>query len=247
MSTSNDEQKWLGELEYSLEQFANKHQFTYSKSQRQIAASFEIGCLLALASFYERQGTLFAKNLKNGEFRYLTTPAGIPDNFSFLEVDIGGAVFAIRQQVRIRSHLDTDIAFTPDIVVIPGDIEISETRDADYGNGRMRFCYVDSEDVVAAHECKSMQPFPELFISFVGVLVVAHGWYDPRNPTRVLEGRGPHLAPTLFVGGSARALHNRMAGAMRKSLPLNVVVGLHRNTWSLKGRRNRLPRDIAVT
>lgn len=44
---------------------------------------------------------------------------------------------------------------------------------------------------------------------------------------------GEHLAPTLFVGGSARALHLKMIKGLKKAYPLNIVVGLHSGTWDL--------------
>jgi hypothetical protein len=44
----------------------------------------------------------------------------------------------------------------------------------------------------------------------------------------------------LFVGGTARALHLKMIAAMEASYRLNIVVGMHSGTWSLKSAKNRL-------
>lgn len=244
MSSASRDADWLASLGQRLEEFAQKHEYTYSKSRRHVSASFEIGCFLALATFYEREGSVSPQNLRDGEYRYLTTPAGVPENFSYLEVTIGTEAFHIRQQLRVRSHLHADIAFSPDIIVLPSTVMITEGKDRDYGQGRMRYCYVEADSVVAAHECKCLQPFPELFVSFIGALVTAHGWFNAADPLARIDRKGPHLAPTMFVGGSARALHNRMTEAMREVLPLNVIVGLHRGTWSLRGARNRLPAGV---
>ena len=51
-----------------------------------------------------------------------------------------------------------------------------------------------------------MNPFPELLVSFIGHLMAAHDWL--RNDTsKIVDDVGIHLAPTLFVGGTARGLH----------------------------------------
>ncbi len=76
-------------------------------------------------------------------------------------------------------------------------------------------------------------------------IVQSAGWTDQR--LEVLCGvipskQGAHLAPTLFVGGFARALHNRMIAALETTYPMNVVVGLHSGTWSLLGRGRTLNR-----
>ena len=116
-------------------------------------------------------------------------------------------VVEIRQQVRIVSHIGEDIAFTPDLVVVPSSVDIHIVKDSDYANGKRRFFYVTSDQIIAAHECKSLTPFPELLISFIGMMVAAHSWFEQDEDTSLIVQDGDHLAPTLFVGGSARALH----------------------------------------
>lgn len=91
--------------------------------------------------------------------------------------------------------------------------------------------------MVAAHECKSMNPFPELMVSFIGMLVTAHKWYPNGKP--VVRPEKGHLAPTLFVGGSARAFYNKMIAAMQSAYNLNIVVGMHAGTWNLREAVNR--------
>src|SRR5687767_10245017 len=78
---------WLRTLEKRIERFARKHGATYSRSEREISASFEIGCFHALTEFYERTFRIKPKNLTAAnEYRYLTTPSGNPHNFSFLRL-----------------------------------------------------------------------------------------------------------------------------------------------------------------
>lgn len=118
------------------------------------------------------------------------------------------------------------------------DSTIDAATNADFAAGKRKLFSVKSDQVVAAHECKSMNPFPELMVSFVGMLVTAHRWYP--NGTEVAPARKGHLAPTLFVGGTARALHLKMIAAMETSYQLNIVVGMHAGTWSLRSAKNRL-------
>ncbi|MFC5460167.1 hypothetical protein [Massilia niabensis] len=220
-----------------MNSFAAEHQLILGKTERELSASFEIGCLHALLNLYKnRKYTVTPENLKENSYRYLTTPSGNPTNFSYVTLKGSDGDFEVRQQVRIASHVDPDIQFTPDIVVIVKGAPISGVISASYANGKRALFSVKSELVVAAHECKSMNPFPELMVSFIGMLVTAHKWHP--NGTGIQADPKGHLAPTLFVGGTARALHLDMIKAMQTAYNLNIVVGMHSGTWSLKAASN---------
>jgi len=231
---------WLAVIEHASTKFAQKYKVLLQWSDRQLSAAFEIGCFHALLEFYERQSySLSAENLQNGSFRYLTTPSGNPKNFSYVKIDGSDGAFEIRQQVRIESHLDSAIAFTPDLVVVKSGADVNESKNEDYAGGKRTFFRVHSKDVIAAHECKSMNPFPELLIAFVGMLTAAHEWHPSGEWVSHTAGAG-HLAPTLFIGGNASALHLKMISAMQKVFRLNIVCGLHLSTWSLSQAPNRI-------
>lgn len=241
MTSTPDE--WVAGIEKAIEVFAKKYSFTYAKKERELSASFEIGCFHALTDFYEKHSNLMLQNLIDGKYRYLTTPNGNPINFSYIEGTAENESFEIRQQVRIRSHLATDIAFTPDMVVIKKDAEIEGIIDTDYAAGKRQFFFVNSADVIAAHECKSTHPFPELLVSFVGMIVAAHSWLlSPMDRTKINE-HGCHLAPSLFIGGTASGIHKRMVQSMEDNMPINIILGLHIGTWDLfrtEKPRNRI-------
>lgn len=230
---------WLGKAAALVQAFSTQHKLVLGVSERALSASFEIGCLHALLRLYEKHKfQIVPSNLVKGSFRYLTTPSGNPLNFSFVEVrEPGGGVYEVRQQVRVQSHVAPDIRFTPDIVVLERGASITGVRAGNYANGNRAFFQVSSDQVVAAHECKSTNPFPELMVSFVGMLVTAHKWHP--TGTGISPSRQGHLAPTLFVGGSASAFHLKMIEAMQTAYMLNIVVGMHSGTWSLRHAKNR--------
>jgi len=231
---------WLASVEQASTTFAAKYKVLLQWSDRQLSAAFEVGCFHALLGFYERQNyALSAENLQDGKFRYLTTPSGNPKNFSYVKVQGSDGAFEIRQQMRIESHLDSAIAFTPDLVVVKSGADLQESKNEDYAGGKRKFFRVHSKDVISAHECKSMNPFPELLIAFVGMLTAAHEWHPSGDWVLHTSAEG-HLAPTLFVGGNASALYLKMISAMQKVFKLNIVCGLHLSTWSLKQAPNRL-------
>ncbi|WP_291984537.1 hypothetical protein [Candidatus Accumulibacter sp. ACC007] len=221
--------------------FAKKHGTVMRITDRQLSAAFEIGSLHALLRFYESQGyQLEPRNLNDkGEYRYLTSPAGNPSNFSWVEAVGPDGEFEIRQQVRVQSHTNEDIAFTPDIVVLIKGAVVEDSKREEYASGKRPFYRVRNSSVVAAHECKSMNPFPELMVSFIGMLVSAHEWYPDGERFKYTHDAG-HLGPTLFVGGTARNLHLRMISAMQKAYCMNIICGLHEGTWSLTDAKNRL-------
>ncbi|MDO9504248.1 hypothetical protein [Hydrogenophaga sp.] len=230
---------WLTSADILMAKFANDHSLVLRATERQLSAAFEIACFQALLYFYKKQGyTPTLADLHQGEYRYLTSPAGNPANFSFVRLAGPDGEFEVRQQVRIESHVDTDIRFTPDLVVLVKDATINAVTLEDFASGKRKLFSVKSSQVVAAHECKSMNPFPELMVNFVGMLVTAHAWY-PNGP-QVADTRKGHLAPTLFVGGTARAFHLKMIRALETAYRLNIIVGMHSGTWDLKSARRRL-------
>jgi hypothetical protein len=119
---------------------------------------------------------------------------------------------------------------------MPSTADIEGEFDDGYANGKRRFFSIDSSHVIAAHECKSMNPFPELLVSFLGMLISAHQWLDYPHCRDVICEDGLHLAPTLFVGGTPSVWHSRMVTALSSAYPINVVAGMHAGTWDLSAR-----------
>lgn len=241
---NGSEEKWLSKVKARIRTFANQYGALYRKDDRALAAYFEIGCFLSLVQFYEDVG--FKGTIQNpdsdGSFKYLTTPNGNPNNFSFMQMTSEDEAIEIRQQVRIESHIGKFVCFTPDIVVIPKDAKILDKKDEDYASGTRRFFYITSDRVIAAHECKSLVPFPELLVSFLGTLIAGHFWYENSNIDGIIDENGKHLAPALFVGGSARALHLRMVEGLKTSYPINIILGLHAGNFNLLGEKARIKR-----
>lgn len=241
---NNNDQQWLEKVKAKIRDFANEYNAVYSKDDRALAAYFEIGCFLSLIQFYENIG--FVGQIQNpdkdGAFKYLTTPSGNPNNFSFMLMTSDEESIEIRQQVRIKSHIGDYVSFTPDIIVIPKNEKILDKKDVDYASGKRRFFYITSDKVIAAHECKSLVPFPELLISFLGTLLAGHFWYENYNIDEIVDDNGNHLAPALFVGGSARALHLKMVSGLRNSYPINIILGLHAGIFNLLGEHAEIKR-----
>ena len=238
---STKDLRWIKRAEKLASDFAKAHRLVLNANERQLSAAFEIGSLHALLRFYRSQGYVIEpQNLSaEHEYRYLTTPSGNPANYSYVTIAGVDGDFEVRQQVRVQSHADPYIAFTPDIVVLLRGAAIDNAKHAEFAGGKRPFYRVASSDVVAAHECKSMNPFPELLVSFIGMLVAAHEWYPAGAHVTHTNNEG-HLAPTLFVGGSARGIHLRMVAAMGTAYNLNIICGLHEGTWSLTDAKNRL-------
>jgi hypothetical protein len=230
---------WENQVIEAIRKFASDYSIVYAKKDRELSAHFEIGCFLSLIQFYERLnfvGSVMNPDQGNGSYNYLTSPTGNPDNFSFMKMTKKKEIIEIRQQVRIVSHVGENIAFTPDIVVLPADTEIRKKKDSDYAGGKRHLFHVNSKNVIAAHECKSLLPFPELLVSFLGTLIAAHAWLEDINYDKIIDVHGNHLAPCLFVGGTARALHLKMIKGLKDAYPLNIVVGMHSGTWDLLGQ-----------
>lgn len=235
---------WIDDVLNTIEKFTKKHGVSYRATHRQLSASFEIGCFHGLIDFYESIGySLTLENLIDGKYRYLTTPAGNPVNFSYVTIAKDSQTFQIRQQVKIRSHTGEDIAFSPDFSVLKSKAKINATKDPDFANGKKSFFTVSSSDVVAAHECKSTSVYPELMVYFIGMLVTAHRWFDINSGSNIDPrcDNGKHLAPTLFVGALAKNLDLRMLSSLEKVYPINIITGLHHDIHKVKlASRNRI-------
>ena len=238
-------QNWIGKAVKNAKRFADAYRLQYVLPDRQLSALFEIACFHALVDFYADVLEVVPQNLNGTSFRYLTSPSGNPANFSYVDVVSPDETFQIRQQVRIRSHVHDDITFTPDIVVLRQHAVVTAITDALYAGGKRRFLFVSARDVVAAHECKSLNPFPELMVSFLGMYFAAHPWIEQASDIRQDEN-GPHLAPTLFVGGTARGIHMKMIPALSQAYGINVITGMHRGSWNLFESKTLRRLSVAV-
>lgn len=236
MPTQQDHE-WVSSVQAEVRKFSRSFGMIYRSTKRERSASFEIGCFHLLLNNYFGIMELVPQNLtKENEFRYLTTPNGNPSNFSWIQAvsRADKQTYQIRQQVRIQSHWGKDIAFCPDLVVLKPDSKITNVKDPDYANGKRSFYSVDSSQVVAAHECKSLSPFPELLVSFIGMFEAAHGWFKAGEDSKYTNDEGEHLAPCLFVGGDARPIQRRMIEALEDAFPINIVTGLHWSQFKLE-------------
>lgn len=236
--------EWLSSVESMISDFVKDHSLIYSKKKRELSASFEIGCFHVLLDYYHQmEFEISPKNLtSDGEFRYLTSPSGNPNNFSYVEASIGNRAYEIRQQLKIYSEQDEYISFAPDLSVVKKNTKIEKVKDVDYAKGKRFFYRVSANDVIAAHECKSLPPFPELMVSFIGMFITAHSWHTNDTSGITLNNSGLHLAPTMFVGGSAQAMHLKMISAIQKVYPVNIIVGLHQGNWDLYGSHKKVNR-----
>ena len=223
---------WTIQALGAAKKFAKDYGHDYRVTNKQLSAPFEVGSFHSLVDFYAQSAVVKPMNLEDGVYKYLTGPGGNPMNFSYVEVNHEGETFEIRQQVRIRSHVHRDICFTPDLVVLPANAPLFAEVDTDYAGGKRGLWGVSAEYVIAAHECKSLVPFPELLIGFVGMIVAAHPWVA-NFATSAEVPEGPHLAPTLFIGGTTQGLQRKMVAALQKVYPVNIVTGLHFGTWDL--------------
>ena len=242
-TSSANADPWISDVEAASADFLGRFGTVYSLTDRDLSGIFEIGCFLAIVSDYERQGiSTEASNLIDGRFRYLTTPNGNPRNFSHVRLFTVDAAWELRQQVRVCSYVHQDVNFTPDIVVIPEGAEIRDEKDVDYASGKRSFFRVNAATVIAAHECKSMTGFPELYVSFVGMFMMGHAWFGEKVSESVTRQSRGHLAPSLFVGSEISNLHRRMVAALESQFPINLVTGLHRGGWALERRANQMNR-----
>ena len=228
-----NENKWIATIEKKIRDFATHHGSTYSQSERVISAAFEIGCFHSLVEFYAERCQVMPENLIDGKFRYLTSPNGNPKNFSCIKIIHRNSEYQLRQQVRIVSAINPDIAFTPDMCVFRRSRSIKSHYDKDYAKGNRSFFFINAKDMIAIHECKCMNPFPELLVSFLGMVYASFEWATAKGYGGMVDKSSLHLAPSLFVGGSARGLHIKMISAIKTSFPVNIIAGMHYGTWDL--------------
>lgn len=189
---------------------------------------FELGCFLALIDYLKAAGVESkVEGLQEGEFRYLTSPSGKPDNFSYMTLNRKDQRFELRSQLRVRARFHRDVAFTPDLVLVRGKAKVEQILDSDYAGGKRGVYAVEAKTVEAIYECKSLPGYPELYVSFLGMVAAIRGRLVSRRPQDEL------FLSTLFVGGQARAFHRRMLAAIDSECCVRVVTGLHKGGWLL--------------
>jgi hypothetical protein len=228
MRGDGDDQ-WIRDVERRVDRFVAQSGAIYRKTQREQSAIFEMGCFFALIDEMERNGVpCEVEGLQDGEFRYLTSPSGKPENFSYVSFTFEGSRYELRSQVRVRSQIHQDVTFTPDLVLIRGKAKIDRVVDPEFAGGKRGVWAVHAKAVVAIYECKSLPGYPELYVSFLGMVSATRGRLVSRKHAAY------RFESTLFVGGHARGFHRRMIAAIHEVCAVRIATGLHSGGWGLR-------------
>lgn len=239
------------EFHKEIQTFLNYYGTTINREVEKISTLFEITCYNYVIEFYVTQGfTLIPRNPKNSGnfFIYKTSPAGNLPNYSYFEArktvqtNTGPRKisFDIRQNVPVQSSHDLDVYFTPDIVICVNQFDT--VKDHSYYHATRWRHYLKNEGLISFAEAKHYNPFPEILVSFIGII-------HELNPSLLKKNgkkSGIHLAPSLMVSGRGGAPVERIKTNFEKRYTLNIFLGLIFNTgpnWSKSKMKktNKMP------
>jgi len=211
-----------------IKSFLIKHQTFISNNSQKISILFQISAYNDVVEYYKRRNFVIKpKNLINGEFRYKQTPTGHPHNFSYFSIlksyKKQNYEFYIYNNIAVESGISKGIFVCPDIVIANVD-SICYLYDKEYYfNGLKKYAYIENKNLQSFCEVKHYTPFPELLISFIGLLqeLTNDIYKNKRNNTQL-----KHLAPSLILSGEHTRPTRQMAQILEKRYRINIFDGL---------------------
>jgi hypothetical protein len=227
------------EFENEIRTFLNYYGTAISREVENIPTLFEITCYNYVIEYYVNQGyILIPRNPAQSDnyFIYKTSPSGNLVNYSFFEarkqiqtekgtMEIS---FVIRQNVPVQSGRDTDVYYTPDIVICKDQYD--KIKDPAYYRATRWRHYLKNENLISFAEAKHYNPFPEILVSFIGLIHEL----NPNLLKKKGEKSGSHLAPSLMFSGRGGAPVDRIKKYYEKRYSMNIFLGLVFNAGSIR-------------
>jgi len=159
------------------------------------------GLSIIVEAFCTKNYTVTPTNLINGAFRIKLYTQGYQSNFSYFWVEKGEVRLEIRNNLQIFTFFSyhrtprTQLYITPDIAIVRSASLID-----DY--------YVKVSDLIAFGECKNFAPFPEVLVTFEGLVKRCfHACKYDRNCKLGLKNR---IKTAIFfsLGATSRNITN---------------------------------------
>lgn len=215
-----------------VDEFLTRHGAVIHSHGKRISQYFEMLVYNMVVSSYESDGfQVQIANLQNGAFRYRITPTGLPQNFSYFtatktyrrgQTITDTCIFEIHHNVAVESRMTKGLLLRPDISVINAGSLQPQARATPYFRGRS-YPIVQNKDLQTFVEVKHLNPFPELLISFVGLLNELHGPAFRKKPS---TRRPRHLAPSLALSGNGNPQTIFIRTALMSRYTVNIFYGL---------------------
>jgi len=164
---------------------------------------------------------------RNGNFRYKLSPNGLQQNFSYFSATRSqrGQIIdsvEIYHNVKIQSSHDNHIYYTADISVVQPEGVITEEQ-----KNKRRHSYIGNEALITFFEVKHLNPFPEILLSFNGIVLEVLPEFITRKVA--LDKNGPHLTPAIVFTGLGSQFAQDMANKLTHRYGINIIRGLTSN------------------
>jgi len=184
-------------LETEITDFLSQFNTIFYELSSKLYNAFEAYCIDLIVKFYQnRKCQVKVKNLINGKFRYKFTTGGFLPNYSYFSVHTpDGNEFEIRHNAQVRPSKIWDYKYTVDIVIIPKNSLIENTKPQVNKNDKY---FIYNRKVKTFMEVKFKKPQPMACASFIGIVKEIKPNLLRINRHQKANYKAKHPAPSII-------------------------------------------------
>jgi hypothetical protein len=228
----------LSAIKADIQSFLTAYGAIFVEQSDRIAHYFQISVYHDVVRFYENSGYSVApQNLQGGTFCYKIMTWGHPYNFSYFTLVASEATNLTKREFEIHFNLSTQLWFEPDAYVAP-DVVVVEKGGIQgpqrIGGGAKTIGLALCKHVQTFCEAKHNNAFPELLISFVGML---HEIKNDAFKNAASQTPPWHLAPSLMTSGGLTYNAGRIRDSLVARFEMNCFTGLFYKTKQVYAKK----------
>lgn len=184
-----------------------------------------------IVKYYQHHGfQISIQNLQGNSFRYKLSPTGYPQNYSFFSITSPISrgqptprTFEIHHNIAIESGLTPGVYCTPDIsVILANTLAPIQNQNAFFLGSNRSYYAVSNQYLQTFAEVKNYEPFPELLVSFIGILnELTTDIFLGSQRTQLPR----HIAPALILSGFGSTHVRRFRDALMLRYEINIFFG----------------------
>lgn len=217
------------ELLKDISSFIIRNGGFFNQNSKRMSDLFEMSVYNDVVKYYRKKRyQIDVCNLKkDGTFKYKLSPSGLASNFSFFTAKkISRGVLLdsleIHHNIKLQSAFDNHIYYTADVSVTVCDGITTENQ-----KSNRRHSFIRSTDLVTFLEVKNTNPFPEILISFSGIVLEIKPQFI-NGSSLVISDQCLHLTPSIVFSGVGSAYAETVADKLSNRYGYNVIRGLFR-------------------
>lgn len=218
------------ELLKDISSFITRNGSFFNQNSKRMSDLFEMSVYNDAVKFYRRKRykVSICNLMRDGTFKYKLSTAGLINNFSYFKAEkivrneLVDSV-EIHHNIKIQSAHDDHIYYFADV-----SVSVCNGVTTKKQKNNKRHSFIKSDDMITFFEVKNMNPFPEVLLSFSGLVLEVKPEFITGKSISVSDDKS-HLTPSIVFSGVGSSHAETVANKLSQRYGYNVIRGLFRN------------------